>query len=380
MGCFSFKSKPKSKSHDSKSPKSTSTPSPKSSKANPKKSDNSSQNSNSNQSLNKSVPSTPTRSSIPALYEERGQKLRAFEFEELRIATNGFNRALKVGEGGFGTVYKGFLRSQDLKGRRIEIAVKRLKPRSLQGHKQWLSEVLFLGVVEHRNLVILIGYCAVDSESEKQIQRLLVYEFMPNKTLEDHLFNRVYPPLSWDLRLRIILGAAEGLVYLHEGFEVQIIFRDFKASNILLDKEFKPKLSDFGLAREGPTASKTHVSTAVVGTHGYAAPDYIQTGHLTTKSDVWSFGVVLYELLTGRRAVDLDRPPAERKLLTWVKQFQPDGTNFKAMMDPRLRNEYSGKGAREVARLAERCLVKDPKQRPKMCEVVEILKDIMKMR
>ncbi|KAF3332263.1 putative receptor-like protein kinase [Carex littledalei] len=377
MGCFNFKKGPKSKPNKSVASKKSSNK-PFQSKTYTEKSNNSSNSVKPDQSITKSVTSTPPRYSIPNLYEQRGQKLRVFDFEELRAATNDFNRALKLGEGGFGTVFKGFLKCRDSNGERLVVAVKRLKQKSLQGHKQWLAEVLFLGVVEHTNLVKLVGYCSVDGE--KGNQRLLVYEFMPNKTLEDHLFSRAYPPLSWDLRLQIILGSAEGLVYLHEGLEVQIIFRDFKASNILLDKEFKPKLSDFGLAREGPTASKTHVSTAVVGTHGYAAPDYIQTGHLTIKSDVWSFGVVLYELLTGRRSLEQNRPRAEQKLLNWVKQYPPEATNFSVIMDPRLRNQYPLKAAREIARLADRCLVKDPKQRPGMTEVVRVLKEAMQIK
>ncbi|KAJ4776540.1 Protein kinase superfamily protein [Rhynchospora pubera] len=377
MGCFNFKKSSKTKSNKTvPSKKSSSIPSQ--SKTSTEKSKVSSSSVKLDQPITKNATSTPPRCSIPNLYEQRGQKLRVFDFEELRAATNDFNRALKLGEGGFGTVFKGFLKGRDSNGERLVVAVKRLKQRSLQGHKQWLAEVLFLGVVEHPNLVKLIGYCAVDGEEGNQ--RLLVYEFMPNKTLDDHLFSRAYPPLSWDLRLQIILGAVEGLVYLHEGLEVQIIFRDFKASNVLLDKEFKPKLSDFGLAREGPTASKTHVSTAVVGTHGYAAPDYIQTGHLTAKSDVWSFGVVLYELLTGRRSLERNRPPAERKLLNWVKQYPPEATNFSVIMDPRLRNQYPPKAAREVARLADRCLVKDPKKRPSMAEVSQVLKEIMRIK
>ncbi|KAJ3691227.1 hypothetical protein LUZ61_020391 [Rhynchospora tenuis] len=377
MGCFNFKKCPKTKPNKTVPSKKSSSASSQS-KTCSEKSKVSSSSVKPDQSITKNVTSTPPRCSIPNLYEQRGQKLRVFEFEELRAATNDFNRALKLGEGGFGTVFKGFLKGRDSNGERLVVAVKRLKQRSLQGHKQWLAEVLFLGVVEHPNLVKLIGYCAVDGETSNQ--RLLVYEFMPNKTLEDHLFSRAYPPLSWDLRLQIILGAAEGLVYLHGGLEVQIIFRDFKASNVLLDKEFKPKLSDFGLAREGPTASKTHVSTAVVGTHGYAAPDYIQTGHLTAKSDVWSFGVVLYELLTGRRSLERNRPLAEQKLLNWVKQYPPEATNFSVIMDPRLRNQYPPKAAREVARLANRCLVKDPKQRPSMAEVSQVLKEIIRIK
>nr|XP_019709743.1 probable serine/threonine-protein kinase PBL19 [Elaeis guineensis] len=325
----------------------------------------------------KSTASTSSQRSIPAMYEERAHNLRVFEFDELRNVTNDFSRMNKIGEGGFGSVYKAYIKPLDGKGDRIAVAVKRLNQRGLQGHKQWLAEVQFLGVVEHPNLVKLIGYCAVDGE--RGIQRLLVYEFMPNKSLEDHLFNRNYPALSWNLRLQIALGAAEGLAYLHEGLEVQVIYRDFKASNVLLDKEFRPKLSDFGLVREGPKEGNTHVSTAPVGTYGYAAPDYIQTGHLTIESDVWSFGVVLYEILTGRRTYERNRPQNEQKLLEWVKQFPADSRKFSMIMDPRLRNQYSLKAAREVAKLANSCLVNNRKDRPKMREVVECLKQAIQM-
>ncbi|XP_066390625.1 probable serine/threonine-protein kinase PBL19 isoform X1 [Miscanthus floridulus] len=311
--------------------------------------------------------------SISSLYEERGHgQLQVFDYEELQGATAEFSRAQKLGEGGFGSVYKGFIRAADGKGDRVPVAVKKLNQRGMQGHKQWLAEVQFLGVLEHPNLVKLLGYCAVDSE--RGAQRLLVYEFMPNKSLEDHLFRRANPPLSWNRRLQVILGAAEGLAYLHEGVEVQVIYRDFKTSNILLDKDFRAKLSDFGLAREGPTGANTHVSTAVVGTQGYAAPEYIDSGHLTAKSDVWSFGVVLYEILTGRRSLDRNKPAGEQKLLEWVVQFPPDSRNFRVIMDPRLLGEYSVKAAREIAKLADSCLLKNAKERPTMSEVVEVLR------
>ncbi|KAL6846707.1 hypothetical protein ACP4OV_024155 [Aristida adscensionis] len=317
--------------------------------------------------------SAQSQRSISSLYEERGHgQLRVFEYEELQAATGDFSRAQKLGEGGFGSVYKGSVRAADGKGDRVAVAVKRLNQRGLQGHKQWLAEVQFLGVLEHPNLVKLLGYCAVDTE--RGAQRLLVYEYMPNKSLEDHLFSRVNPPLSWNRRLQIILGAAEGLAYLHEGVELQVIYRDFKTSNILLDKDFRAKLSDFGLAREGPTGANTHVSTAVVGTHGYAAPEYMETGHLSAKSDVWSFGVVLYEILTGRRSLDRNRPAAEQKLLEWVAQFPPDSRNFRMIMDPKLRGEYSAKAAREIAKLADSCLLKNNRERPTMSEVVEVLR------
>ncbi|GAA0169099.1 hypothetical protein LIER_23653 [Lithospermum erythrorhizon] len=323
----------------------------------------------------KSSGSTTSARSFSELYEERAQNLRVFTYPELKQATNDFNRLLKIGEGGFGSVYKGTIKPVDGKGDPIVVAIKKLNKDGYQGHKQWVAEVQFLGVLEHPNLVKLIGYCAIDGE--RGIQRLLVYEFMPNKSLEDHLFNKAYPSLSWQTRLQIVLGAAEGLAYLHEGIENQVIYRDFKSSNVLLDEHLKPKLSDFGLAREGPTAGNTHVSTAVVGTYGYAAPDYIETGHLTAKSDVWSFGVVLYELITGRRSVERNKPRSEQKLLEWVRNYPADGRKFSIIIDPRLENQYSLKAAKKVAKLADSCLSKNAKDRPKMSQVVETLKQVM---
>ncbi|XP_075510906.1 putative serine/threonine-protein kinase PBL19 [Primulina tabacum] len=327
--------------------------------------------------VTKSSCSAPSPRSIPELYEEKARHLRVFKFSELKQATNNFNRLLKIGEGGFGCVYKASIKPADGNGDPFVVAIKKLNKDGYQGHKQWVAEVQLLGVVDHPNLVKLIGYCAVDGE--RGIQRLLVYEYMPNKSLEDHLFSLACRSLSWDQRMQIVLGAAQGLAYLHEELEIQVIYRDFKTSNVLLDGDFHPKLSDFGLAREGPTAGRTHVSTAVVGTHGYAAPDYIQTGHLTTKSDVWSFGVVLYEILTGRRSLERGRPKSEQKLLDWVKQHPADSRKFSMIMDPRLENQYSLTAARSVAKLADICLVKNAKDRPKMSEVVENVKKILQI-
>ncbi|KAG4171480.1 hypothetical protein ERO13_A12G212100v2 [Gossypium hirsutum] len=315
--------------------------------------------------------SLPSPRGIPELYKEKEHNLRVFSLQELRDATHGFNKLLKIGEGGFGGVYKGSITPPNGRGDPIVVAIKKLNTQGLLGHKEWLAEVQFLGVVNHPNLVKLLGYCSVDGE--RGIHRLLVYEYMPNRSLEDHLFKRT-PTLPWKTRLEIMLGAAQGLAYLHEGLEVKVIYRDFKSSNVLLDESFKPKLSDFGLAREGPTDDRTHVSTAVVGTYGYAAPEYVKTGHLTIQSDIWTFGVVLYEILTGRRAVERNRPPLEQKLLDWVKEFPPDSKKFRLLIDPRLGNSYSSSAAQKVGKLANSCLNKNAKERPTMSEVVESLK------
>ncbi|KAJ0720699.1 putative protein kinase RLK-Pelle-RLCK-VIIa-2 family [Helianthus annuus] len=321
---------------------------------------------------------------LELLTQRRANDVRVFKFSELKAATKGFNRTLMIGEGGFGCVYRGVVKvagdgdgdgGGDGGDRFLDVAIKQLDRNGFQGHKEWINEVNFLGVVNHPNLVKLVGYCAEDDE--RGIQRLLVYELMSNKSLEDHLLGRSKSPLSWMTRLRIAEGAARGLAYLHEEMDFQLIFRDFKTSNILLDEDFTPKLSDFGLARQGPAAGLTHVSTVVVGTVGYAAPEYVQTGRLTSKSDVWSFGVVLYELITGRRAVERNLPRNEQKLLEWVKPYISDSKKFHLIIDPRLEGDYPIKSVHKLAHLANKCLTKNPKSRPKMSEVVEMLGNII---
>ncbi|KAL6348361.1 hypothetical protein AAG906_005665 [Vitis piasezkii] len=246
------------------------------------------------------------------LAQSFGPELHDFQLSELRAITQNFSSNFFLGEGGFGTVHKGYIDENLRQGLKAQaVAVKLLDIEGLQGHREWLAEVIFLGQLRHPNLVKLIGYCCEDDE------RLLVYEFMPRGSLENHLFKRLSVSLPWGTRLKIAVGAAKGLAFLH-GAEQPVIYRDFKTSNVLLDSDFTAKLSDFGLAKMGPEGSKSHVTTRVMGTFGYAAPEYVSTGHLTTKSDVYSFGVVLLEMLTGRRSMDKSRPKMSKTL--WIGQ------------------------------------------------------------
>eukprot|EP00897_Mesotaenium_endlicherianum_P009441 jgi/Mesen1/8525/ME000480S07874 len=332
-----------------------------------------------------------------------------FSYQELRAGTKNFSQELIIGIGGFGKVYRGFVRmpsdpktsnahGSQLKSPTnrplVEVAIKKLDANSLQGHKEWMAEVCLLGQFEHPNLVKLIGYC-LDAE-----KRLLVYELMPNASLDRFLFNDDLPDLEWPMRIKIALGTAAGLAYLHEEVDppvsvcassaaaavaavaaaavapAAVIFRDFKTTNVLLDLDFTAKLSDFGLAREGPSGEETHVSTQVRGTTGYAAPEYILTGHLTPKNDVWAFGVVFLEILTGRPCLDKRRPPAEHNLIHFSKQYLRKPEKFFQIVDPRMHGEMSLEGLQRAALLARRCLLPSPSERPRMSEVVQELTDI----
>ncbi|KAF8722945.1 hypothetical protein HU200_022085 [Digitaria exilis] len=232
--------------------------------------------------------------------------LRVFTFQEL-------SRAHMLGEGGFGCVYRGTVRGAAVDEPRrsvVDVAIKQLGRKGLQGHKEWMTEVNVLGVVDHANLVKLIGYCAEDDE--RGMQLLLVYEFMPNGSLADHLSARSPRVASWGMRLRVALDTARGLKYLHED----------------------------------------------------------------TKNDIWSFGVVLYELLTGRRPVDRNRPRGEQNLVDWVKPYSSDAKKLETVIDPRLQGNYSIKSAAQLASVANKCLVRHARYRPKMSEVLEMVQKI----
>ncbi|XP_039157030.1 probable serine/threonine-protein kinase PBL25 isoform X2 [Eucalyptus grandis] len=250
-------------------------------------------------------------------------KAQHFTFRELASATKNFRPEYLLGEGGFSRVYKGTLQDSGQ-----EVAIKQLDRNGLHENKEFLDEVTTLSLVRHDNLVNLLGYCA-DGD-----QRLLVYEYMPGGTMEDHLLGTkiFHPntkankkdigpneePLDWFMRMKIAYGAAKGLEHLHGSCNPPIIHGYLKSTNILLDKEFKPKLSDFGLAKLGSAGNKMHVSSRVMRTYGYCAPEYTTTGQLTPKSDVYSFGVILLELISGRRVIDTTKPSEEQNLVAWI--------------------------------------------------------------
>nr|XP_018686311.1 PREDICTED: probable receptor-like protein kinase At5g56460 isoform X1 [Musa acuminata subsp. malaccensis] len=295
--------------------------------------------------------------------------LVAFTFSELKKITGNFRQDNVLGVGGFGRVYKGFITEDLREGLQVlQVAVKvHDGDNSHQGHREWLAEVIFLGQLSHPNLVKLIGYCCEDEH------RVLVYEFMARGSVESNLFSSIYSgvllPLPWSIRMRIALGAAKGLAFLHEA-EKPVIYRDFKTSNILLDQEYNTKLSDFGLAKDGPVGDKSHVTTRIMGTHGYAAPEYIMTGHLTAMSDVYSFGIVLLELLTGRKSLDKSRPVREQMLADWAAPLLTQKRKVMGMIDPRLGGDYPDKAVQKIAMLAHHCLNRNPKARPLMRDIV----------
>ncbi|GAB2300451.1 Probable serine/threonine-protein kinase pbl21, variant 2 [Dionaea muscipula] len=304
-------------------------------------------------------PSDDTKKSINDLSGASGQ---CFTLSELEVATKNFKESNLVGEGGFGKVYKGYLDNRQV------IAVKRLNLDSLQGNQEFIVEVLLLSLLHHPNLVTMIGYCA------EGCQRLLVYEYMPMGSLADHLFELDRGTLEWNTRMKIAIGAARGLEYLHCVAKPPVIYRDLKSANILLDREFNPKLSDFGLAKFGPVGDKSHVSTRVMGTYGYCAPDYAMSGRLTIKSDIFSFGVVLLELITGRRAFDVTKAPGEQSLVAWTRPFLRERSKRSSeIVDPKLQGRFPARTARHLLYLTGLCLKEEPALRPATKEIVAAL-------
>ncbi|KAL8144278.1 hypothetical protein V2J09_017310 [Rumex salicifolius] len=309
----------------------------------------------------------PSASSSSTVGKITTPNLKIFTLAELKSATKNFRADTVLGEGGFGKVFKGWIDQTTMApskyGVGMAVAVKKCSSESTQGIKEWKTEVNFLGKFSHPNLVRLIGYCCEENDL------LLVYEYLQKGSLE-----KTDEPPPWGTRIRIAMDAARGLDFLHTT-ENTVIYRDFKAANILLDENYGAKLSDFGLARLGPSNGKSHVTTQAVGTYGYAAPEYIATGHLYVKSDVYGFGVVLLEMLTGLRAYDMNRPTAQHNLVDWYKPILQDRAKVKKIIDPRME-EYPPEGVQKLVQLVLRCLENDPKSRPSMADVVIILERI----
>ncbi|CAN8287348.1 unnamed protein product [Cochlearia groenlandica] len=290
-----------------------------------------------------------------------------YRFKDLYYATKGFKEKDLLGSGGFGSVYKGVM-----PGTKLEIAVKRVSHESRQGMKEFVAEIVSIGRMSHRNLVPLLGYC------RRRGELLLVYDFMPNGSLDKYLYNSPEVTLTWKQRIKIILGVASGLFYLHEEWEQVVIHRDVKASNVLLDGELNGRLGDFGLARlydHGSDPQTTHV----VGTLGYLAPEHTRTGRATTATDVFAFGAFLLEVACGRRPIEIKHDSDETFLLVdWVFGLWNKG-NILAAKDLNLGSEYDEKEVEMVLKLGLLCSHSDPRARPTMRQVLHYLRGDAKL-
>ncbi|KAK9691085.1 hypothetical protein RND81_09G175100 [Saponaria officinalis] len=308
--------------------------------------------------------SGPTGPALPPPHPSvaLGFNQSSFTYDELAAATGGFAQSNLLGQGGFGYVHKGVLPNGK------DIAVKSLKSGSGQGEREFQAEVEIISRVHHRHLVSLVGYCIAGG------QRMLVYEFVPNNTLEYHLHGKGRPVMDFPARMRIALGSAKGLAYLHEDCHPRIIHRDIKTANILIDMSFEAKVADFGLAKLS-SDTHTHVSTRVMGTFGYLAPEYASSGKLTEKSDVFSFGVMLLELVTGRRPID---PSADEEdsLVDWARPLiakAMDEGVFDELVDPRLEGEFNPQEMLRLIACAGSSIRHSAKRRPKMSQIVRAL-------
>ncbi|XP_065878497.1 cysteine-rich receptor-like protein kinase 44 [Euphorbia lathyris] len=290
---------------------------------------------------------------------ETGESLQ-LEFDIISVATNNFSDQNKLGQGGFGAVYKGTLANGQ------EIAVKRLSKNSGQGDLEFKNEVILVAKLQHRNLVRLLGFCLKGSE------RLLIYEFVANTSLDHFIFDPIKcKNLDWDKRYKIICGIARGLLYLHEDSRLRIIHRDMKASNILLDEEMNPKIADFGMARLFVMDQTQGNTSRIVGTYGYMAPEYAMHGHFSVKTDVFSFGVLLLEILSGQRNSSFRNGDNIEDLLSFAWRSWREGTTMN-LIDPNLKDGSSGEMMR-CFHIGLLCVQDNVANRPTMASVVLML-------
>ncbi|TYI96146.1 hypothetical protein E1A91_D01G050000v1 [Gossypium mustelinum] len=285
----------------------------------------------------------------------------SFSLRQIKAATNNFDVANKIGEGGFGPVYKGTLADGTV------IAVKQLSAKSKQGNREFVNEIGMISALQHPHLVKLFGCCIEGN------QLLLIYEYMENNSLARALFGPLecQLKLDWPTRRKICIGIARGLAYLHEESRLKIVHRDIKATNVLLDKHLNPKISDFGLAKLDEE-DNTHISTRVAGTYGYMAPEYAMRGYLTDKADVYSFGIVILEIVSGRSNTNC-RPKEESfYLLDWVHVLKEEG-NLLGLVDPRLGSNYDKEEVMTMINVAFLCTDVNAAARPAMSSVVSML-------
>ncbi|XVF59133.1 hypothetical protein PTKIN_Ptkin07bG0251000 [Pterospermum kingtungense] len=290
---------------------------------------------------------------------ERGAGPRRFTFEELVSATNNFSKDRKLGEGGFGAVYRGYLADLDM-----VVAVKRISRGSRQGKREYITEVKIISQLRHRYLVQLVGWC------HDKCEFLLVYEYMPNGSLDSHLFGS-RTLLTWTSRYKIAQGLASALLYLHEEWEQCVVHRDIKSSNVMLDSSFNAKLGDFGLARlmDHELGGQT---TGLVGTLGYMAPEYISTGRASKESDVYSFGVLALEIVTGRKAVDPLKQNSEMSLVHWIWHLYENGKHLVAV-DEKLKTEFDRNQVECLMVVGLCCAHPDSSLRPSIRQVIQVL-------
>ncbi|XP_038881594.1 probable LRR receptor-like serine/threonine-protein kinase At5g45780 isoform X2 [Benincasa hispida] len=307
-----------------------------------------------------------TSSYVQQDYEFDIGHLKRFTFRELQKATCNFSPQNILGQGGFGVVYKGYLPNGTY------VAVKRLKDPNYTGEVQFQTEVEMIGLAVHRNLLRLYGFCMTPDE------RLLVYPYMPNGSVADRLRDagQEKPSLNWNRRLRIALGAARGLLYLHEQCNPKIIHRDVKAANILLDESFEAVVGDFGLAKMLDRRD-SHVTTAVRGTVGHIAPEYLSTGQSSEKTDVFGFGILVLELLTGQKALDAGNGQIRKgMILEWVRTLHEE-KRLDVLVDRDLKGCFDAMELEKAVELSLQCTQSHPQLRPKMSEILKILEGLV---